>query len=53
MRITIWSSANPSIPGSGPYKLLDTVDLPAPYSVGDTTHYGEVELILLQGWRSL
>jgi len=45
MRITIWSSSHADTSTVGPYKLLDTVELPNPYSVGDMTHYGEVVLI--------
>jgi hypothetical protein len=46
MRIKLWTSADARLPTVGPYKMLDIVEREPPYSVGDTTHYGEVISIL-------
>lgn len=46
MRIKIWVSADQASPSVGPYKMLDIVERESLYSVRDTTHYGEVLLIL-------
>lgn len=45
MLIKIWASVDSGIPTRGPYKLIDTVGMPAPYAMGEMTHYGEVILI--------
>jgi hypothetical protein len=45
MLIKIWASVDSAFPKQGPYKLLDTIEKGALYSVGEMTHYGEVVLI--------
>jgi hypothetical protein len=45
MRIKIWASVWPEVPDQGPYKMLNIIRRDAPYSVGDTTHYGAVIVI--------
>lgn len=45
MLIKVWTSVDSAFPNQGPYRLLDTVEMDALYSVGEMTHYGEVVLI--------
>ena len=44
-RIKIASSVDPSFPDFGPYKVLDTVEVPDLFQVGEMTHYGVVTAI--------
>jgi hypothetical protein len=46
MRIKIWRSISEETPTSGPYKMIDIVGRESLYGVGDSTHYGQVVLIL-------
>ena len=46
MRIKILASTKEQFPTPGPYKTIDIVEKESPYQVGDTTHYGEVILIM-------
>ena len=45
MQIKVWASVEPQCPDQGPYKMLDIIARDALYSVGETTHYGEVIII--------
>lgn len=46
MRIKISASVNEHTPRMGPYKTIDTLERESPYQVGDTTHYGQVILLM-------
>jgi hypothetical protein len=46
MRIKIVASTKEEFPTPGPYKTIDIVERELPYQIGDTTHHGEVILIL-------
>jgi hypothetical protein len=46
MRIKILAITKEQFPTPGPYKTIDIVENEALYQVGDTTHYGEVILIV-------
>jgi hypothetical protein len=46
MRIKILASTKEQFPTPGPYKTMDIVERESPYQVGDTTHYGEVILMV-------
>jgi hypothetical protein len=46
MKIDIWAKDNPDVPEHGPYRMLDTVERPDLYLIGEITHYGPVLLFL-------
>jgi hypothetical protein len=46
MKIKIYASVKADAPAPGPYKTIDIVEHESPYQVGDSTHYGEVVLIM-------
>jgi hypothetical protein len=46
MKIKIYASVKADAPTPGPYKAIDVVARDSSYHVGDTTHYGEVVLLM-------